>query len=96
MTTAETIKLAFDLYFNLQIEAWNSFVDLGEIVSFEKEQIIKENGRTEKYLYFLLSGSGGILLWNKTTLFVLTFAIKMTSLATICRFFCNNLHPWKL
>jgi CRP-like cAMP-binding protein len=65
MTTAEKIKQAFDPYFNVPVEAWNAFAELGEIVSIEKEQIIKESGRTEKYLYFMLSGSGGVLLWNK-------------------------------
>ncbi len=64
MTTSQTIKLAFDPYFEVPIEAWDSFVELGETLSFEKEQIIKENGSTEKYLYFILKGSGGILLWN--------------------------------
>ena len=65
MTTAAIIKNAFDPYFNVPIEAWNSFVEFGEIISVEKEQIIKKDGHTERYLYFILSGSGGILLWNK-------------------------------
>jgi len=65
MTTAEKIKRSFDPYFDAPIEAWNSFAALGEIVSFEKEQVIKANGSTEKCFNFILSGSGGILLWNK-------------------------------
>jgi len=65
MTIAETIKSAFDPYFEAPVDAWVSFVDLGEIITIEKEQVIKENGSVERYLYFILSGSGGILLWNK-------------------------------
>jgi len=65
MTTTEKIKNAFDPYFNAPIDAWNSFVQLGEVISIDKEQIIKHNGLTEKYLYFILSGSGGVLLWSK-------------------------------
>ncbi len=65
MTTADRIKTAFDPYFKAPIEAWEYFIGLGEIVFFEKEQTIKKNGTTEQYLYFILSGSGGILLWNK-------------------------------
>jgi CRP/FNR family transcriptional regulator, anaerobic regulatory protein len=61
----EQIKKAFDPYFNMSVEGWQSFTDLGEIVHAYKEQIIKSNGNTEKYLYFILEGSGGILLWNK-------------------------------
>lgn len=76
MTTSETIKSAFDPYFNVPIEAWNSFVELGEILSIEKEQIIKQNGKTEKYLYFLLSGSGGVLLWNKNNFVCIDLCYK--------------------
>ncbi len=65
MTTALKIKAAFDFYFEAPIEAWQAFADLGEIITVEKEHITKANGTTEKYLYFILSGSGGILLWNK-------------------------------
>jgi len=65
MTTAEKIKFSFDRYFVLPLKAWNSFVELGETLALEKNQIIKQNGKTEKYLHFILSGSGGVLLWNK-------------------------------
>ncbi|MFA9212620.1 MAG: Crp/Fnr family transcriptional regulator [Candidatus Methylacidiphilales bacterium] len=65
MTTEEKIKRAFDPYFKVPVEAWKPFVDLGEVIRYKKAQIIKSNGLTEKYFYFILSGSGGILLWNK-------------------------------
>ena len=64
METAEIIKKAFDPYFNVPIEAWKSFTDLGEIIATTKDQIIKNTNTTEKYLSFILKGSGGILLWN--------------------------------
>lgn len=76
MTTSQTIKSAFDPYFNVPIEAWHSFVELGEIQTIEKEQIIKLNGATEKYLYFLLSGSGGVLLWNKNNFVCIDLCYK--------------------
>lgn len=65
MSPTEQIKKAFDPYFNVPVEAWKSFTDLGEIIEVEKETVIKQNGRTEQYLYFILKGSGGVLLWNK-------------------------------
>lgn len=64
MRTEEKIKQAFDLYFNVPIEAWKSFTDLGEIITTTKDQTIKNADATEKYLSFILKGSGGILLWN--------------------------------
>jgi CRP-like cAMP-binding protein len=60
----EKIKQAFDPYFNVPIEAWKSFTDLGENITTTKDQTIKDTGTTEKYLNFILKGSGGILLWN--------------------------------
>lgn len=64
LKTEEVIKEAFDPYINVPLEAWESFVGHGEVISISKEQTIKEAGATEKYLYFILKGCGGILLWN--------------------------------
>jgi CRP-like cAMP-binding protein len=66
LRTEEKIKQAFDPYFNVPVEAWKSFADLGEIVTTIKDQTIKVEDTTEKYLSFILKGSGGILLWNNT------------------------------
>jgi CRP-like cAMP-binding protein len=60
----EKIKQAFDPYFNVPVEAWKSFADIGEVIETTKDQIIKYTDATEKYLNFILKGSGGILLWN--------------------------------
>lgn len=65
MNIAQRIKQAFDPYFRVPVEAWQSFADLGELIRCEKEQIIKAVNGTERYLYFILSGSGGVLLWHK-------------------------------
>jgi CRP/FNR family transcriptional regulator, anaerobic regulatory protein len=64
MKTEEKIKEAFDPYFEAPIEAWKSFSNLGEVVLVKKNQVIKETNTKEKYLSFILNGSGGILLWN--------------------------------
>jgi len=64
MKTEEIIKQAFDPYFGAPLELWKSFTDLGEVIKTEKDQIVKGAGSTEKYLSFILKGSGGILLWN--------------------------------
>lgn len=65
MKISEKLKKAFDPYFIAPIKAWEQFTNLGDVIAFEKEKTIKESNTTEKYLYFILSGSGGILLWNK-------------------------------
>ena len=65
MKLSEILKNAFDPYFEAPIEAWEHFALAGELITIDKDVILKENNTTEKYLYFILSGSGGILLWNK-------------------------------
>ncbi|MFS0491323.1 Crp/Fnr family transcriptional regulator [Leadbetterella byssophila] len=64
MRIEQRIKQVFDPYFNVPLEAWKSFTDLGEIITTEKDQVVKQAHTTEKYLSFILKGSGGILLWK--------------------------------
>lgn len=64
LETSKIIKQAFDPYFNIPVEAWKLFTDLGEIITTRKDQTIKNTDTTEKYLSFILKGSGGILLWH--------------------------------
>jgi CRP-like cAMP-binding protein len=66
MTTAEKIKVAFDPYFSAPLEVWKAFADSGETQWLAKGTIVKEYGKTEKHLSFILKGSGGVLLWNGT------------------------------
>lgn len=64
MSIEEKIKQAFDPYFNVPVEVWKSFTDIGEVITIPKNQTIKNTNTTEKQLSFILKGSGGILLWN--------------------------------
>lgn len=61
----QLLKKSFDKYFEAPLEAWKLFAEQCELVRFKKNQIIKPNGSTEKYGYFIISGSGGVFLWNK-------------------------------
>jgi CRP-like cAMP-binding protein len=60
----QKLKIAFQPYFDASLDVWASFSELGEVIITQKEEVLKKNGTTEKYLYFIISGSGGILLWN--------------------------------
>jgi signal-transduction protein with cAMP-binding, CBS, and nucleotidyltransferase domain len=59
------LKEAFDKYFPLPLEFWGEFVQAGEIVQYNKDEVLKEVNKVENYLHFILEGCGGILLWNK-------------------------------
>jgi CRP-like cAMP-binding protein len=60
----ELLKKGFDPYYQFPLNLWKSIAALGEVITVEKEMILKRSGATEKFLYFILQGSGGILLWH--------------------------------
>lgn len=93
MSLTEKIKKAFDPYFEASLEAWKSFTDLGELIVAEKEEIIKNNGATEKYLYFIVSGSGGILLWNKNNFVCIDLCYENDFLGDYMSFLCQQASP---
>ncbi|WP_051359609.1 Crp/Fnr family transcriptional regulator [Adhaeribacter aquaticus] len=61
------LKETFDPYFNAPIEAWKNLADLGEIISFKKNQIIKGSNEIAKHGYFLISGSCGLFVWKENS-----------------------------
>jgi len=65
MSIAEHLKAAFDPFYPAPIEAWQAFAKAGEQVFAQKEEVLKANHSVERYFYFILRGSGGVLLWNK-------------------------------
>jgi CRP-like cAMP-binding protein len=73
---AEILKKSFDKYFDAPIEAWIEFASYCEPISFEKDEIIKKQDSTEKYFYFILSGSAGIFLWKENNFVCLDFAFE--------------------
>lgn len=64
MQIEETIKHVFDPYINIPSEEWNLFTKFGDVIVTKKNETLKVASSTEKYLYFILQGSGGVLLWN--------------------------------
>ncbi|MCR6638227.1 MAG: Crp/Fnr family transcriptional regulator [Sporocytophaga sp.] len=93
MKTEEVIKHAFDPYFNVPLEAWKSFVDLGEVIVTTKDQIIKDANKTEKYLSFILKGSGGILLWNNNNFVCIDLCYEGEFLGDYMSFLCKSSSP---
>lgn len=59
------MKAAFDPYYVLPQDTWDEITGNGEILTYRREEILKKVNTTEKYLYFIIRGSAGILLWNK-------------------------------
>lgn len=90
MKIEEKIKQTFDPYFNVPLEAWKSFTDLGEVINTGKEEIIKKAGETEKYLNFILKGSGGVLIWNNNNFVCIDLCYEAEFFGDYMSFLCQQ------
>lgn len=63
---AELFKGMFDPYFNAPLPIWVKFAEHGEVIETKKGQVIKKYNESEKYLYFILKGSGGVMLYQNS------------------------------
>ncbi len=61
----EILKTTFDQYYTAPIQIWETFAKQGQIVTAKKNEVIKSYDQTEKYFYFIISGSGGIMIYQK-------------------------------
>lgn len=64
MMIAERLKNTFDKYYPAPLQVWEQFASFCDLANFKKNEIIKRGGSTEKYGYFILSGSGGVFVWS--------------------------------
>ncbi|MBN9284935.1 MULTISPECIES: cyclic nucleotide-binding domain-containing protein [unclassified Flavobacterium] len=55
--TPERIKEIFDPFYKVDINLWTAFTKFLHIRTFEKNEIIKDYNKTEKYINILISGS---------------------------------------
>ena len=61
----KALKIIFDPFVDLDIQIWENFAELGEVLDFPRETILKEPHTTENYLLILIKGCGGNLIWSK-------------------------------
>lgn len=55
--TPERIKEIFDPFYKADIQVWTAFSECIKLRQFEKNDIVKEYFKTEKYINILISGS---------------------------------------
>lgn len=61
---AKKIKAVFDPFYQAPIEVWEYFAQQGEVVEKQKNEIVKRHNKRADDFYFILEGSGGILLFS--------------------------------
>ncbi|MCC6372654.1 MAG: Crp/Fnr family transcriptional regulator [Bacteroidia bacterium] len=61
---AKLFKASFDPYLEAPLQIWETFANQGEVVATKKNEVIKKYGERENFFYFILKGSGGIMLFH--------------------------------
>ncbi len=87
------LKRSFDKYFEAPLEAWKVFAKQCELITFKKNAIIKTNGSTEKYGYFIISGSGGVFIWKENNYVCLDLMYENTFFADYMSLITNQPSP---
>lgn len=67
LETGRLIKRIFDPYYKAPIEIWESFAGFLKRDAYKKNEVIKEVNQKEKYLSFIVQGSGGVFLWKENS-----------------------------
>lgn len=61
------IKKFFDRFREIPLDVWEGLAEIGEVVHFRGEEVLKEPGEKAHFLYFILEGSGGVILYTKNS-----------------------------
>jgi CRP/FNR family transcriptional regulator, anaerobic regulatory protein len=77
----QRLKELFDPHFNAPIEAWKHFENLGEIVDYKKNEVIKKCNLVERYGYFLIEGACGLFVWKENNFVCLDLFLENSFLA---------------
>jgi CRP-like cAMP-binding protein len=94
--TANELKCTFDKYTKLPLEFWESVFDLGEIITVDKEIPIKRTHQVENHLYYIIEGSGGILLWNRNNFVCTDMVLNNDFLCDFLSFITRKQTPYEV
>ncbi len=93
---ASHLKRNFDKYCSFPIEFWDSISGLGTLSIVKKESTIKKPFQVENQLSFLISGSGGILLWEKDSYVCTDMVIDSDFLCDYLSFITRKATPYEV
>ena len=63
--SGKLIKSFFDRFKEIPLHVWDGLFEIGEIIDCKREEVLKESGKATHYLYFILKGSGAIILFQE-------------------------------
>jgi len=86
----------FSEKFNSPIKAWQQYVECCDLVTFKKDEIVKEQDLKERYCYFIIKGCVGVFLWNGSNYVCLDFFFDMEFCADYMSFLIEEATPLQL
>lgn len=92
----EQIKESFDKYYSFPLSFWEAVVKEGNTEYYEKGQCLKTSGNTENFLYFIIKGSGGVLLWNDNNFVCTDIILKYDFICDFFSFLTRQATPYEV
>jgi CRP-like cAMP-binding protein len=93
MSTATILQRAFEPLYPASLQVWETFVQAGDMVRTRKEEVLKAAHTREQYFYFMLRGSGGVLLWNRNNFICMDFCTENEILCDFMSFLQQTPSP---
>ena len=87
---AKQIKATFDPFYQAPLEVWENFVNYGEVVGKQKNEIVKRYNECACDFYFILEGSGGILLFSNNNYICIDLCYEGDFLVDYVSFLTNQ------
>jgi len=87
---ANEIKAIFDPFYQAPLEVWENFVQYGEVVEKQKNEIVKRYNERDVDFYFILEGSGGILLFSNNNYICIDLCYEGDFLVDYMSFLTNQ------
>jgi len=87
---AKEIKAIFDPFYQAPLEVWENFVQYGEVVEKQKNEIVKRYNERDVDFYFILEGSGGILLFSNNNYICIDLCYEGDFLVDYMSFLTNQ------
>lgn len=93
MELYEKLKTSFDPFYKAPVELWKQMVEAGDTFYVGKEVVLKSANAIEKYLYFILKGSGGVFLQTEDRLICTDFYFEQDFLGDFMSFLSGKPTP---
>ena len=90
------LKSSFDTYYQAPLKVWEEYTNHCSLVTYNKDDVIKEQHTMERYFYFIVEGSVGLFLWKENNFVCLDFAFEGHFCADYMSLLTNESTPLRM